>query len=246
MNETLPLAAALLGLSGHAHCLAMCGGLATAPAAAVPPIWPRALAYHAGRFVAYGALGGAAGALGAGLETVLDGAAGGLRLAAAGLLVVLGVALLAGRRALPVLERPAALLWRALGPALQRARRWSAGGAPAAWLVLGVFWGLLPCGLVYAAAALAAGSGSPAAGMGVMLAFAVGTLPATLLPLWCGRILGRLGRGAGLFCVAAGLWTALGAWPGAQPDHPAGHAAHHHVPASAATKAAAEAPSAPR
>ena len=48
-------------------------------------------------------------------------------------------------------------------------------------LAFGVFNGFLPCPLVYAFAAQAAGSGGPLPGMLVMLAFGLGTFPAMLL-----------------------------------------------------------------
>ena len=46
--------------------------------------------------------------------------------------------------------------------------------------VLGMVNGLLPCGLVYAAAALAATAGGPWAGMGSMALFGLGTVPVML------------------------------------------------------------------
>jgi sulfite exporter TauE/SafE len=56
----------------------------------------------------------------------------------------------------------------------------------------GVLTGFLPCGLVYAMLALAAASGSLAAGAAVMGAFGVGTLP----------IMTALGLGASLAGIA--------------------------------------------
>jgi sulfite exporter TauE/SafE len=48
-------------------------------------------------------------------------------------------------------------------------------------VLLGSLWGTLPCGLVYAAVALALSAGSAAAGGALMLAFGLGTLPTLLL-----------------------------------------------------------------
>jgi sulfite exporter TauE/SafE len=54
---------------------------------------------------------------------------------------------------------------------------------------LGLFWGLLPCGLVLAGLLLAAAAGSPWAGGLTMLAFALGTLPMGLGVGWtAGRV----------------------------------------------------------
>ena len=47
-------------------------------------------------------------------------------------------------------------------------------------LLLGLCWGLLPCGLVYSVLLTASATGSPALGASVMLAFGVGTLPSML------------------------------------------------------------------
>ena len=54
---------------------------------------------------------------------------------------------------------------------------------------LGLFWGLLPCGLALAGLLLAAAAGSPWAGALTMLAFALGTLPMGLGIGWtAGRV----------------------------------------------------------
>ncbi|MEM7565295.1 MAG: sulfite exporter TauE/SafE family protein, partial [Pseudomonadota bacterium] len=47
--------------------------------------------------------------------------------------------------------------------------------------VLGLFWGWLPCGLVYAMVIWALASGSPLHSAGLMIAFGLGTLPALLV-----------------------------------------------------------------
>lgn len=51
----------------------------------------------------------------------------------------------------------------------------------------GLFWGLLPCGLVLAGLLIAAAAGSIAAGGLTMLAFGMGTLPFGLAAGWLGR-----------------------------------------------------------
>jgi hypothetical protein len=48
----------------------------------------------------------------------------------------------------------------------------------------GIFWGLLPCGMVLAALLLAAAAGSPRGGALTMLAFGLGTLPLGLGLTW--------------------------------------------------------------
>src|ERR671918_537744 len=65
---------------------------------------------------------------------------------------------------------------------------------PAAPLAFGVFNGFLPCPLVYAFAAQAAGSGGALHGLLVMLAFGLGTFPAMLAMGGLGGWLSRAGQ----------------------------------------------------
>ncbi|MEO8385812.1 MAG: sulfite exporter TauE/SafE family protein, partial [Betaproteobacteria bacterium] len=76
------------------------------------------------------------------------------------------------------LESVGAVLWRQVQPLAQRMlpvdRIHKAFG-------LGMVWGWLPCGMVYAALLLAFSTGGPGQGALVMLAFGLGTLPNLLL-----------------------------------------------------------------
>ena len=101
-----------------------------------------------------------------------------------------------------------------LAPALRDLLR---APGPAAPLAFGVLNGFLPCPLVYAFAAQAAGSGGALPGLLVMLAFGLGTFPAMLLMAGLGGWLQRVGgdwqwrrRGvdvAGAFIILLGLIT---------------------------------------
>ncbi len=155
----LPLwiAAAASGLLGAPHCVGMCGGLVLA----VPGGRAGRVGWHAGRLGTYATLGGAAGFTGG----ALPGPGWVVTLLAGGLLVVFA-ARLAGFG--PAVSPP-----RWLGRAAGQVRRLG----PAAPVAFGALSGLLPCGLVYAALALPVASGSPLTGVGLMLAFGVGTLP---------------------------------------------------------------------
>jgi hypothetical protein len=76
--------------------------------------------------------------------------------------------------------------------------------------MLGALWGWLPCGMVYAALLLALSSASAPAGAGVMLIFALGTLPSLAAVGYVARRLRyrpenrRLRRVAGFALAAAG------------------------------------------
>jgi hypothetical protein len=195
------LIATVLGASllGSAHCAGMCGGFVAFYAGAAPGARRRSLllahlAYNAGRLGAYAALGAAAGALGAALDTT-GGALLGLQRSAA---IVSGVCItLWGARSL--LEALGARVPRLGAPAGLRALagRGIAAVATASSavraLVVGLATGLLPCGWLYVFLATAAGTGSAWGGAALMTMFWAGTLPV------------MLSLGAGLQALAAPL-----------------------------------------
>lgn len=182
MDTSTWIAALLLGLAGGVHCVGMCGGIVSA-AALAPGAHRRPLAftaaYHVGRACSYAAAGAIAGAFGqAGLA--LRGtlaahqalfALASLSMLAAGLYVA-GYAPFVRR-----LETVGGVLWRRVEP-------WSRPLIPARTPLqaglLGMLWGWLPCGMVYAALLLALASGSALAGAITLAAFALGTLPSLL------------------------------------------------------------------
>ena len=84
--------------------------------------------------------------------------------------------------------------------------------ATASPFVLGLLWGLMPCGFLYVAQFKAAESSSPAAGASVMLAFGLGTMPmmmgvGTLAMRWSQERRSQLFRLAGWVTIAIGLLT---------------------------------------
>ena len=204
-------------LVGSAHCAGMCGGIA-AFCGGVGQCSGRASSiascvYHVSRFASYvfvGALAGACGVLlnsGGGLVGVQHIAA-----IAAGIAVALvGVGMLlqsagidSGRVPLP--------LWmkRSLGAIHKVAATMQP--TPRA-LVIGLATPLLPCGWLWAFAAVAAGTGRVVEGALVMAAFWLGTVPILAL-VGAGiaslggqkrRILAAI---AGAFMIAVGVYTA--------------------------------------
>ncbi len=163
----------LLGLVGSLHCAAMCGPLTLAVVNARRRGHPFAavrLVYHAGRIATYCAIGLMFGIIGktfalAGLQRWLS--------IMAGTLIMAGL-LLSSRAAL---KTPFAKLVVQLKSAFSRLlqRR-----SLASHCALGAINGLLPCGLVYIAAAGAATTGHPLTGALHMAAFGAGTLPMML------------------------------------------------------------------
>lgn len=158
-----------LGIASGVHCVGMCGGIVTAFNVVEfrnrSSLFLRQVQFNAGRISTYAVAGAAAGSAGwlLPLQNSLD-------LFANVVLVLVGLHL-AGFGALLRLERLGGPLWRRLQPLAARA---PAKGNP---YFAGLLWGWLPCGLVYAALAVAVTSGSSLKGAAAMLAFGLGTLP---------------------------------------------------------------------
>jgi uncharacterized protein len=200
------------GLLGSGHCLGMCGGIVAAFSLATSGrgglLFP--FFYQVGRILTYmliGLLVGMAGSALAFTDTLrLPG-----RLLLIGsdlflILIGLGSAGLFSRLALLNLEY--ALPVRTLTATVQRLRTLPPALAA---LPLGMLFGLLPCGLVYAVAITAAQSASGSSGALIMLAFGLGTAPALLLfgstaHLLSARARRLLLRAAGLMVAAMGLY----------------------------------------
>ncbi len=202
----LALAGTVLASSlfGSAHCAGMCGGLALVAIGTEGR--SRALrqaGYHGGRLVSYGVLGAVAGLVGqvvddagtlVGVQRVAA-VVGGLAIAFFGVVAIVrafGMPL----RGAGVPRWMVALAQRVHTHALRFPQAWR--GVP-----IGLASPLLPCGWLYAFAAIAAASAAPAAGARVMAAFWLGTVPAVLVASNGARVvLSRFGRAAPL---AAGV-----------------------------------------
>jgi sulfite exporter TauE/SafE len=204
------VAALLSGALGGLHCVAMCGGLATGLSACGPAGrgGRTALLLNLGRVGGYVVAGVVVGALGAGLLGVVrgDGFAQALR-AAVGLVMV-AIAVRMWRPRWFAGARPARLgAWRVLQ--WLRARCVPATG-PLRPLLLGMFWGWLPCGLSTMLLAAAWLQGSALHGGLVMLAFGLGTLPLMTVLSWTGARGADVLRRPAWRNGAAGLVFALG------------------------------------
>ena len=183
-----PVSMFLLGLVGTGHCIGMCGPLVLAIPAREGRLVPHLL-YHLGRLSTYAGIGALVGGAGAALSRVAASAGGDpLRLVArvqVGFSLLAGAFLLAfGLMRLGILREPA---WMAAAvptriPGFGRVRRdvmARGGGLPV--FVFGLMMGLLPCGLSYAAFALALTSGGGASGAVLLLCFGFGTVPGLLV-----------------------------------------------------------------
>lgn len=222
----------LAGLAGSVHCIGMCGGFACAlgsdPRGSAASL-RRHLIYNFGRATTYCFIGAIVGFLGLLLvghqgENTTASLAQRLLALVSGLLIILV--------GLQFLGISFARRWRLgdagalrITSALSRLLKAPGSGAP---LVLGVLNGFLPCPLVYAFAAQAAGTGGPLPGFLTMAAFSLGTFPAMLAMggagLWMrsrsatavsvrargGAVLLRADRRQQILRIAGGLIIVLG------------------------------------
>lgn len=175
MLDALPLLALSMGLLSSLHCIGMCG-----PIALALPIHKGSflqqlgglLVYNGGRAFTYTLLGVLFGLIGSSL--VVLGLMRYLTIAV-GIIIVLYVLLpvTVGSRFHPpmVWNKAVSVVKSKLGKYL---RSNHVGG----WLLLGVFNGLLPCGLVYLALITSVATGTVVNGGLFMLLFGLGTFPA--------------------------------------------------------------------
>ena len=176
------MAGVALGLAGSLHCAGMCGPLLLAVhrGGLRAHVIRRMALYHAARVFTYALLGIPAGyaahALSFGAAGRAVAAAAGMALVAAALVELTGN--LGGTGEIVRLGRGMSYAWSAVvvriaTNAAALTRRHPLVG----YVALGAVNGLLPCGLVYAAVAGAAASGTIASALTFMLGFGVGTVP---------------------------------------------------------------------
>jgi sulfite exporter TauE/SafE len=137
-----------------------------------------------------------------------------LRVLAGLLILAFGLHVAGWWNGLAAIERIGLVVWRRLAPLGRRI-----GPPDRIWKIfaLGMLWGWLPCGLVYAALIGAAATGQAALGAGFMACFGLGTLPALLAASGFGAQLGAFlalrsaRRAAGILLLVFGFWSIAGA-----------------------------------
>lgn len=214
LTDTL-IAAVLLALAGAGHCLGMCGGISLSLSMAVPEaqrsglqLWRWQCLFASGRLTSYALLGALAGGFGQALVAIFPRAGQLGWLLAAVLMLMLGLMLLGHDVGLARLERLGLGLWRRLQPSMQRLIPLRHGYQA---LLLGLFWGFLPCGLLYTALAFAAASHGAASGALVMLVFGL----VTVVPVAVGGVatgMLTLLRRAGWRRLTAVLTLVMAGW----------------------------------
>ena len=163
-------AVAGVAVAGSMHCIGMCGVFSSA----MTHQGRRAtLAYFSSKTITYMVIGFVAGAFGS-LLHLIAGMQSVLALLIGVLLVLQGVGLVLHRVHLFRFFDSSRLVRFVVGVT----RKFFTGRSP---FGLGVVNGLLPCGLVYTAAAIALTTGSVGKGMIVMATFGLATIPSLLV-----------------------------------------------------------------
>ncbi len=183
MNQFSLIAVFLVGLLGAVHCFGMCGSIVGALTHQLPKDrtrWPFHLAYSVGRISSYALAGALVGSIGQAGMLFRDVAPIQHLLFSLSsiMLIVLGMYLAGLWNVAQLLERVGTLLWRRIQPLAQRLL--PIRTIPQA-LMVGGFWGWLPCGMVYSVLIVALASASAERGALIMLVFGIGTLPSLLL-----------------------------------------------------------------
>jgi sulfite exporter TauE/SafE len=128
------------------------------------------------------------------------------------MVALIGLRFLFNWQGLDFIEQSGGLLWKRISPWMLKtsSRRDGAGR-----LLLGLGWGLLPCGLVYTMLLTAGSTGNVFIGSATMLAFGMGTLPAMLgltlvAPGLAGLLADRTFRAfVGFSLIVLALWMAF-------------------------------------
>lgn len=188
LDLSVLLTAFLVGLLGSGHCFGMCGGIAaglgslpirSATEENAKPAAISAVLFNLGRLLSYAGLGFISAWIMASVGEVLNVPQWSmvLRFVTALMIFLIGVQFLFNFNTLAGLERLGAVVWKYVLPHAVRASSLPGGSGR---LLLGLCWGLLPCGMVYSVLLTASAAGSSISGASVMFAFGVGTLPSML------------------------------------------------------------------
>lgn len=186
-NEISLIAAFMTGLLGSLHCVGMCGGIVGALGMSLPAetrtrLWrllPYQLLYNSGRILSYTLAGALIAWLGSETTSHFDQSGSSVGKWLSGLfMIALGFYIAGWWQLLGILERAGSHLWKYLQPLGQH---FLPVNNPLQAFGLGLIWGWLPCGMVYAMLAFALSSQDIVQGARIMLAFGLGTLPMLFL-----------------------------------------------------------------
>ena len=174
-------AAFLAGLLGSAHCFGMCGGIVGALQLAIPKHksakFIYLLNYNLGRIIGYSLLGFIASIVSLSVAKTLGVNTGLNALRLVGGLFLFLMAAYIGRWWM-ILSHFEKMGQNLFNPIRAMGKKWLPLSNPFQAILVGIFWGFLPCGLVYSALAFSATAPTASDSVLRMTAFGFGTLPA--------------------------------------------------------------------
>lgn len=180
LSEAYLLSALVAGIFGSLHCVAMCGGIATALGVSASDAKSKqmSLLYQVGRISSYAIAGALVAFIG---SQVIDNSkmiTMVLRVVSVVFMIGLGLYLAGWFPKFAHIERIGLPIWRKISPLSKKLlpirSSWQA-------IALGFLWGWLPCGLVYSILLWSVSAPGPASGALIMVSFGLGTLPAMFL-----------------------------------------------------------------
>jgi sulfite exporter TauE/SafE len=212
----------LMGLLSSMHCIGMCGSIIGTLTLSLKPeirnnktrLLPYVLNYNLGRIFSYTVAGGLAGAIQF-LLMLPFGEAIAYRLfqmLSAIIMIGAGFYIAGWFPRFAYIEKAGSRFWKLIEP---YGRKLIPVKTRLQAFLFGMVWGWLPCGLIYAALALAATTGDITRSALTMLSFGMGTLPAVIGVGIMTGILTRLSRlryfkqAVGLFMILLALFAAL-------------------------------------
>ncbi len=214
--EPLYSMAFITGFLGSGHCLGMCGGIVTALSLSGRgqkggPLFH--LFYNSGRLLTYGLIGLLVGWLGSlmAYTKAFEGGSLWLLVASDLFIILIGLGTAGAFRRFNIMQLefrgPLKTMTGAVDVLRQLPKDFAA-------LPLGLVFGFLPCGFLYAMAITAAQTASPVKASLVMIFFGLGTAPALLIfgsaAQWLSsRARGWMLRGAGVMVALMGLINLL-------------------------------------
>lgn len=234
MIELTVFSAMTIGLLGSSHCLGMCGGLGSLLGiSSEQPSFLRLLSYNIGRLFTYTSIGALVGLLGEQLLGMAPQLGVVFRILAGALLIAMGLYISQWWMGLTRLEQWGAKGWAYIQP-LTRYILPVRSHTHA--LLLGMVWGLLPCGLVYSTLSWALATAHWQHSALLMLAFGLGTLPVMLFIGFANQQLMKRLKSGSFRALAGGVVIAMGGITMLTPIlHSSAHehsqsepAVHHH------------------
>jgi len=195
------LVAFIMGIFSSMHCIGMCGSIIGTLTLSLSPeirnhkkrLVPFVFNYNFGRITSYTI----AGALMGGIELLLTFPLGDthghrvLQIISAAIMAGAGFYIAGWFPRYAYIEKTGVYFWKKLEP---YGRKLIPVKSLTNAYLFGMVWGWLPCGLVYAALALAATTGDISKSALTMLAFGLGTLPAVMGVGIMTQVLARLSK----------------------------------------------------